>query len=96
MFSAQILQTAGHESLAALLAGLDSTGGSAAWRGAVLRVREVGLVGAVLRVLGGADWQESSRGLPLSRRLCLALMLLNDLALLQWISAQTADEIAHG
>ena len=62
----------------------------------MLRLRESGLLGAALRVLGGADWHESSRLLPLSRRLALALLLLNDLALLQWIAAQTQDEIAHG
>jgi hypothetical protein len=62
----------------------------------VLRVRESGLVGAVLRVLGGQDWQEAVRGLALSRRLCLALLMLNDLALVQWVAATTAEEIAQG
>jgi hypothetical protein len=90
------LQVSGHDVLAGLMSGLDAGGGSQAWRSAVLRVKETGLLGAVLRVLGGADWQESSRGLSLSRRLCLALLLLNDMALLQWVTAQTAEEIAHG
>lgn len=90
------LQAAGHEALGALLAGLDAQGGSVAWRAALLRVREVGLLGAALRVMGGTEWQEASRSLPLSRRLCLALLLLNDLALVQWIASTTTEEIAQG
>jgi hypothetical protein len=78
--------------LSLMLAGAEKAGD--AWRAAAVKSTEGGVLGAVLRLIGGArDWDMT---LNQAGRLCLGALLLPDDQLGPWLQLQSQEEIQRG